>query len=191
VLVLVPGPVLLVVGPVFVPVLLPVVGPLWVAVVLLVVPPVPGLALPEEHACESAMAQTGVMIDTCNARMRFIISPRFSQVRRWPLPSSLAACPKVHATTQVPSTRIVVKYTGLPANGAAWIGLRVERSAARHEMTPAFMRCFFSANFAGDLHTAPSDFGYRRSSSGKMFGITIAVSPGRFSPHSVGSEWRS
>jgi hypothetical protein len=87
VLVLVPGPVLLVVGPVFVPVLL-VVGPLWVAVVLLVVPPVPGLALPEEHACVSAMAQRGVMIDTCNARMRFIISPRFSQVGRWPLPSS-------------------------------------------------------------------------------------------------------
>jgi hypothetical protein len=88
VLVLVPGPVLLVVGPVFVPVLLLVVGPLWVAVVLLVVPPVPGLALPEEHACERPTAPAVMMIDTCNARMRFIISPRFSQVRRWPLRSS-------------------------------------------------------------------------------------------------------
>jgi hypothetical protein len=87
VLVLVPGPVLLVVGPVFVPVLL-LVGPLCVAVVLLVVPPVPGLALPEEQACESARVEPVMMIDTCNARMRFIvISPRFSQVRRWPLPS--------------------------------------------------------------------------------------------------------
>jgi hypothetical protein len=59
---------------------LPVVGllPLLVlpVVVLPPVPPVPGLALPVPHADPSAKAHPAVKMDTCHARIRFIVSPR-------------------------------------------------------------------------------------------------------------------
>jgi hypothetical protein len=43
-------------------------------------PPAPGVAVPDEHADPSARAHPAVRMDTCNVRIRFIVSPRCSQV---------------------------------------------------------------------------------------------------------------